>query len=167
MTLHELNAAARGTGQRGGDWLTGAQHEAPQVGGVQAVGVLSGVDSFQDGIGVNALGQRQLDNVAGAGRVSVEAIYRLFNLGLGGGLWQLDADGGNPHLGAVGVLAGHIPHRSGILAHQDRAQPGGNTALTQGGHALGKLGLHGGGRGRAVKDPGAPSPGGPHWISPG
>ncbi len=57
----------QGSGTR--DVLAHAQHEPPQVGGVQAVGVLVGVDELEHAVGVDALWQRQLHDEPGARRV--------------------------------------------------------------------------------------------------
>ena len=68
VPAQQLDDAQRGARQR----RRGAEHEPAEVGRVQAVGVLVRVDQLQDRVLVDALGQRQLHDVAGAGRVLVE-----------------------------------------------------------------------------------------------
>ena len=60
VPLDQLDDALGRARQRDGDVLAHAQHEAAQVGGVQAVGVLVGVHELEHPVGVDACGQRQL-----------------------------------------------------------------------------------------------------------
>src|SRR5699024_1712746 len=71
VALGQLDHGARRAGQRGVDGLVGVEHQAAEVHRVQPVGVLGGVDPLEDRVGVDLLGQRQLHDVAGAGRVLV------------------------------------------------------------------------------------------------
>ena len=134
---------------------------------MQAVGVLARVDALEDRIGVDPARQRQLNDVTGAGRVGVEGVHGGLDPRLRGGLRQVDADGGDADLGAVGVLAGDVPDAPRVLADEHGAQPGRRAPLAQSGDAPGQLGLDRGGRGLAVQHLRGPAPGGPHWTSPG
>ena len=120
VVAQQLDDAVRGAGQRPGL----VQHQPAEVRRVQAVGVLGRVDQLQHPVGVDALGQRELDDVAGAGRVLVELADRRLDLLLGGGGGQIAADGGDADLGAVAVLARDVPLAAGVVADQQGAQAG-------------------------------------------
>ena len=105
-----------------------AEHQPAQVGGVQAVGVLVGVDAFQRGVLVQVLGQRQLHDVAGAFRVGVELVDGRVQLGLADVGGQIAADRVDPDLRAVGMLTADIRLGPGVVADQDRAQTRGTPA---------------------------------------
>ena len=68
-------------------------------------------------------GQRQLHDVAVAGRVGVQLGDGRLDLLLRGVGRQVPALRGDAHLGAVAVLAVDVRLRARVLAHQDRAQP--------------------------------------------
>ena len=51
------------------------QHQFAEVVRVHAVGILGRVDHVDDRVLVDALGQRQLDDEPGAGRIFVEFAY--------------------------------------------------------------------------------------------
>ena len=80
-------------------------------------------------------GERQLDDVAGAGGVGVQPVDVRLDLGLGRGVRQVHADRGDAHLGAVLVLAGDVPPRAGVVADEDRAEPGDHAPLAECGDA--------------------------------
>ena len=82
-----------------------AEHEPAEVGRVQAVGVLVGVDELEHRVLVDARGQRQLHDVAGDRGVGVEVGDRRAHLGLGCRGRQVDPDRLDADLGAVAVLA--------------------------------------------------------------
>ena len=84
----------RGARQRGGL----VEDEAAEVGRVEPVGVLGRVHQFQHAVHVDALGQRQLDDVAGAGRVLVQFADDRLDLLLRGRGGQLALDGGDADL---------------------------------------------------------------------
>jgi hypothetical protein len=108
---------------------------------VQAVGVLGRVDELEHPVGVDALRQRQLDDVAGAGRVGVEPLDRGLDVRLGGVGGQVLADRGDADLGAVLVLAADVRAAARVVADQDGAQSRDDPPLAQRGHPLGQLGL--------------------------
>ena len=80
VAAQQFHDAARGARQRAGL----AQDELAEVGRVQAVRVLGRVHPVQHGVGVEPGGQRQLDDVPGAGRVGVELVDHRLHLRLGG-----------------------------------------------------------------------------------
>ncbi len=148
----QLHAALGGARQRGLHGAADVGHEPAQVHRVQAVGVLVGVHGLQDDVLVDVLGQRQLDDVAGAVRVLVELPDHGQQLLLGGVLRQVAADGRDAHLGAVLVLAADVPGAARVGADQDGAQARDDALGLQCGDAFGQFGLDGGGGGLAVKD---------------
>ena len=132
----QVQAAVRGAGQ--GCILV--EHELAQVDGVQAVGILFGVDALEDGVFIQVLRQRELDDVAGAGVIGVELIndgleFFLRNIGR-----QVLADGVDSELFAVAVLHFHIGLGAGVFADQDGGEAGRNPLVLQRGHALGEVG---------------------------
>src|SRR5699024_12721292 len=68
----ELDDARGGAGQRRVDVLLDPQDQVAQVLRVQSVRVLRGIDEAEDPVLVDALRQRQLHDVAGAGGRSEE-----------------------------------------------------------------------------------------------
>ena len=146
--------AVRGAGQRG----RLVQDEAAEVHRVQAVRVLVRVHQFQDAVLVDALGQRQLDDVAGAGGVLVELADDRLDLLLGGGVGQFALDGGDADLGAVAVLAGDVLLAAGVVADEDRAEAGRDALLLQRRHAGGQIGLDRGCGGLAIENLGGHGP---------
>ena len=91
---------------------------------MQAVRVLVGVDTFERGVLVEVPRQRQLDDVARAGRVGVQFVDRgveLFLRDVGG---QITPDLFDADAGTVVVLALDVGVRAGVVAHQDGAQTG-------------------------------------------
>src|SRR5690606_16837335 len=80
VPAEQLDDSARGAGQRRLD----AQRQPAEVDGVQSVGVLGRVHAFQYGVRVEVARERELDDVAGAGRVGVEFVDDVLDLALGG-----------------------------------------------------------------------------------
>ncbi len=114
----EPDDAARRAGQRGVDHVD----QPAQVDRVEAVGVLGGVDALQQGHRVEVARQRELHDVAVAGRVGVELVDDVLDLAgrrVGG---QLALDRGDADLGAVAVLAGDVDVAGRVVADQDGAQ---------------------------------------------
>ena len=116
------------------------EHELAQVDWVQAIGILGGVNALEDGVFIQVLGQRQLDDIAGAGIISVELIddgleFFLRDIGR-----QVLADGVDAELFAVAVLHLHIGLGAGVFADQDGGEARGNPLVLQRGHALGEVG---------------------------
>lgn len=125
---------------------------------MQTIGVLGRIHQFQDTVGVDALGERELDDVAGAGRVLVQLADDRLDLLLGGGLRQFPLDRGDADLGAVAVLAVDVPAASRIVAHQEGAQTGLYALGLQCLDAGGELGLDSGCGGLAIQDLGSHTP---------
>ncbi len=69
-------------------------------------------------------GQRELHDEAGAVGVGVQLLDHGLELGLRDVGGQVAADGCDAHLRAVAVLAGDVPLRAGVVADEDRAEPG-------------------------------------------
>ena len=147
VAAQQFHDAARGARQRAGL----AQDQLAEVGRVQAVRVLGRVHPVQHGVGVEPGGQRQLDDVPGAGRVGVQLVDHRLHLRLGRVLGQVPADGRDPDLGAVAVLAVDVRAAARVVADQDGAQAGHGTARGQGRHVLGEFGPDLSGEGLAVE----------------
>ena len=147
VAAQQFHDAARGARRRAGL----AQDELAEVGRVQAVRVLGRVHPVEHRVGVEPGGQRQLDDVPGAGRVGVQLVDHRLHLRLGRVLGQVPADGRDPDLGAVPVLAVHVGAAARVVADQDRAQPGHGTARGQGRDPLGELRPDLSGEGLAVE----------------
>ena len=120
VAAQQFHDAARGARQR----ARLAQDQLAQVGRVQAVRVLGRVHPVEHGMGVKTGGQRQLDDVPGAGRIGVQLVDHRLHLRLGRVGGQVPADGRDPDLRAVPVLAVHVGAAAGIIADQHRAEPG-------------------------------------------
>ena len=86
------------------------------------------------------------------GGVGVERGDGGLDLGLRGVGRQVDADRGDADLGAVAVLAGDVGVAAGVVAHEHRAEPGGDAPLPQPRDPLRELGLDRGRRRLAVED---------------
>jgi hypothetical protein len=159
LDLHAVAAqegedAVRGAGQRGGL----VEDEAAEVHRVEAVGVLVRVHQFEDAVLVDALGERELDDVTGAGRVLVQFPYDRLDLLLGGGGGQFALDGRDAHLRAVPVLACDVLLAAGVVPDQDRAEAGRDALLLQRRHAGGQIGLDRGCGGLAIENLGGHGP---------
>ena len=136
VAAQQFHDAARGARQR----ARLAQDQLAEVGRVQAVRVLGRVHPVQHGVGVEPGGQRQLDDVPGAGRVGVQLVDHRLDLRLGRVPGQVPADGRDPDLGAVPVLAVDVGAAARVVADQDGAEPGHGTARGQGRYPLGEFG---------------------------
>jgi hypothetical protein len=106
---------------------------------VQAVRVLGLVHPLQHAELVEALGQRQLDDVGVAGRVGVELRDGRLDLLLRRVLRQAAVDRADAHLGAVAVLHRHVGVRAGIVADQDRAEAWHDAVPGEYAHPLGQV----------------------------
>ena len=144
VAAQQFGDPARRARQRAG--LT--QDQLAQVGRVQAIRVLGRVHPVEHGVGVEPGGQRQLDDVPGAGRIGVQFVDHRLHLRLGGVGGQVPADGRDPDLSAVPVLAVHVGAAAGIVADQDRAEPGPTVPRR-------RLAARGGGAGLAARGGGA------------
>ncbi len=116
---HHLDAR-RGAGHR----PRFLEHEAPQVHGVEAVGILGRIDASQGLVEVESVGHRMLDQVGVDLVVAVEGINSieeglLASVGDDLHIERLQAD-----LLARLMLAPHIAGARCIVANQDGAQPG-------------------------------------------
>ena len=107
------------------------EHQPAEIGRMQTVGVLGGVDALKGGVLVEMLRQRQLHDVASALRVGVQLVDGLVERRLADVGGQIAADRGDADLRAVGVLAPDVGLRSRIVADQDRAEPGRATRCGQ------------------------------------
>ena len=148
VAAQQFDDAARRARQRAGL----AEHQLAQVDRVQPVRVLGRVHPVEHGMGVQPGRQRQLDDVPGAGRIGVQFVDHRLHLRLGRVGGQVPPDGRDPDLRAVPVLAVHVGAAAGIVADQDRAEPGHDgTARGQRGHPLRQAGPYFRGHGLAVK----------------
>ena len=86
------------------------------------------------------LGQRQLDDVAGAGVIGVELIDNGLEFFLRDVGRQVLADGIDAEFFAVAVLHLHIGLGARVFADQDGGEAGRNPLVLQCGHALGEVG---------------------------
>ncbi len=118
--VEELDDARRCARQR----PRRAHHQTPQVQRVQAVDVLGVVHGQQRGLLVEALGQRDLDQVGMDGGIGVEATDNGLELVLAGLHGQMLVHRDDAHLSAVVVLQRHVALTGGVVAHEDGAQPG-------------------------------------------
>jgi hypothetical protein len=112
----------------------------PEVDRVQPVGVLGRVHGLEDDGLRHLLGQRQLDDVAGARRVGVELGDHLEHVALGGRGRELPLDAGDADLGAVGVLGLDVPTAARVVADQQGAEAGTAPRLGERRDALGQFG---------------------------
>jgi hypothetical protein len=119
VAAEQLDDAARRARQRRGD----VEDQSTEVGRVQAVGVLVGVDQLERAALVEALRERQLHDVAGAGRVGVEALDGLVDLGLAGVGGQVLAVRGDADLGAVAVLSGDVGLAARVAPRERSGRP--------------------------------------------
>ena len=124
VAAQQFHDAARGARQR----AVLAEDQLAQADRVQPVRVLGRVHPVEHGVGVEAARQRQLDDVPGAGGVLVQLVDDRFHLGLGRVSGQVAADGRDPDLRAVPVLAVHVGVAAGVVADQDRAEARHDTA---------------------------------------
>ena len=147
VAAQQLDDAAWRAGQR----RRLAQHQLAQVDRVQAVGVLAGVDQPEGPVVVQATGERQLHDVAGAGRVGVQPGDLGVQLGLADRCRQLDLERGDAHLGAVAVLAGDVRLAARVVPDQHGAQPRRDALGQKGLDPDGQVGLDGGRQGLAVQ----------------
>ena len=106
-----------------------AEYQLAEIDRLQPVGVLGRVDQVQHRLRVQAGRQRQLDDVAGAGRIRVQLGDGILDLLLGGIRGQVPADADDPDLGAVPVLAVDVGAAAGIIADQDGAEAGRDARL--------------------------------------
>ena len=95
--------------------------------------------------------QRQLDDVAGAGRVGVELVDHRRDVGLGGGGRQLALDAGDAHLAQSRCLPATY-HRLPGSSPTSRVPRPGRRRRRQRGHARGELGADRRRGGLAVED---------------
>ena len=125
---------------------------------MHAVRILGRIDHVDDRIFINALGQRQLHDKSGASRVIVKFTHGLGNLAETGIGRQFLLDRGDTHLLAIGMLAGHVLHRAGILPHQQRAQSRHHALRLELVHTFGEIGFDRGSNLLAVDFRGHPYP---------
>src|SRR5581483_11785062 len=111
-----------------------AHDESSEVHGMQAVGVLLGIDRQQRLLLVDLIRQRQLHDERIDRGIMVERVdlgLQVVPRDVGGELavMRLDAD-----LLAVVALGPHVGGRVGVVTDQDRAEPGRDATLDQGAH---------------------------------
>jgi len=128
-----------------------AENQLAEVDRVQPVRVLGRIHPVEHGVGIEPGGQRQLDDVPGAGRIGVQLVDHRLDLRLSGVGRQVPPDRRDPDLRAVPVLAVHVGSAARIVAHQDRAEPGDDPARGQRGRPLRQAGPYFRGDGLAVK----------------
>ncbi|GAP58366.1 hypothetical protein AHiyo1_14190 [Arthrobacter sp. Hiyo1] len=119
---------------------------------MQAVGILGGVDTLEDGVGVQVLGQWQLHDVTVAGGVRIEFVDEVLDLRLGGVRRKLTLDRVHPDLHGLLVLHGHVKLRSRVRTDEHSGNARSYAAGPQGSYTLSQLRLDGGSGGLAVKD---------------
>ncbi len=151
VTLQHLDDAGGGAGKRGVQRAAHAEHQATEVGRVEAVGVLGGVHQLEHGVLVESGGQWKLNDVAGDGGVLVEPHNGGAYLVGGRGLRKVNTDRLDTDLGAVAVFARHIGEGAGVAAHQQGAKAGRDATGLESGDAFGQFVFHGGRSGDAVE----------------
>jgi len=118
---------------------------------MQAVSVLARVDALEDRIGVDPARQRQLNDVAGAGRVGVEGVHGGLDPRLKGLRIDVACDVDNPLLGERGASAVFGPQKGAseqdvgyldaVLARWARLSGHGDLVERAGAGAAGGLGF--------------------------
>ncbi len=104
---------------------------------MQAVGVLRGIDPLQDRVGVEVLRQRQLHDVAVAGRIGVELVDQRLDLILCRVCGQLALDRVHADRLGLSMLHSDVELRGRIRAHEHGRDAGDDAALLERGDALG------------------------------
>src|SRR5829696_5613592 len=141
----ELDAASGykidDTSRRARQGPRSAQNEASQVHRVQTVGILGRIHQAESPGIVEASGQRQLNQVAGARGVRIQLADRGLERGRPGRRGQFNLNGGDTDLRTVAVLARHVRSAAGIVTNKHRPQSGGNSTLGQRRYPITKLRL--------------------------
>src|SRR6266550_662267 len=89
---------------------------------MKTVGVLVGIYQGERGVVVEVSWQRQLDDVSGAGRISVQLSDHQRQLILAGRVGQLHLDRGDADLRAVSMLARDVGTAAGIVADENSSK---------------------------------------------
>ena len=153
VPAQQFHAALGGAGQRGVHGAADVGHQPAQVHRVQAVGVLGRVHGLEDDVLVDVLGQRQLDDVAGAFRVVVELAGPRPGARPG---WWSSGRSRRMELMPTSAQSLCLPPTYQVLPGSEPTRmvprPGTMPVGLERGHAFGQFGLDGGGGGLAVKD---------------
>ena len=107
---------------------------------MQAVGVLVRVDQTERAVVVQTRRERQLHDVAGAGRVRVELRDPASSVSGAVSVGQLHLLAGDAHLGAVTVLARDVRVAARVVTDEDRTEPGHDALGRERGDAHRQLG---------------------------
>ena len=117
-----------------------AHHQAAEVHGVQAVGILGRVHRQQHLAVVEAGGDRVLHQIGVHVRVGVERGHLGQHVGLGRGGGEMAVERCHPYRLAVLVFHVHVAGRRAVVSHQDGAQPRRGSPGDEGGGPLPHLG---------------------------
>jgi hypothetical protein len=109
--------------------LAHPEDEPPEVGRVQAVGVLVRVDEFEEAVGRHPVREGELHDETRAGRVGVQPGDDGLDVGLGRARGEVFPDRGDAHLCAVGMLAVDVPHGAGVVPDEQGPEAGHDAPL--------------------------------------
>lgn len=141
MLAEQLDDAAGRAWKRAGN----AEHQLPQIGRVQPISILLGVDQLQHSMRVDVPWEWELDDEASARLVGVESEDRRLDLLMARRGRKLDPDRGDADLGTIAVLAPDVRVAAWIIPDQDGAQTGPDPLSLQRGDATSQLVLDAGG----------------------
>jgi hypothetical protein len=119
------------------------EHEASEVEGMEAVGVLGRVDPPHRGLPVEAVRERQLQEDAVHGGVAVEGCDRAFHVGLGAVAREVVVVVDEAEAGGRASLVADVHLAGGVVTDQHGGETWGDPPFPEGGHAIGE-GLQGG-----------------------
>src|SRR5699024_4895007 len=74
VACYKFDHSARRARQRRSDFGVGVPHETAEIRRVQPISIFRGVDALENAVGVYVRGQRQLHDVAGTRRISVQLV---------------------------------------------------------------------------------------------
>ena len=120
VATENFHAAGGGAGHEAG----ASANEAAEIDGVETVNVFGGVDGFEDALGVDLFGKRELDEDAVDAIVAIEFVDEVEQIvsGAAGG-WSVQPTG------EAEVMAGfdfafHVELRGGIFSDENGGEPG-------------------------------------------
>jgi hypothetical protein len=119
--VEQHHDAERGAGHQ----PAGAGRKAPDVDGVEPVDILERADPVEHARGIDARGQRQLDENAMHGRIRVELVDQRVEFAFRRRCRHAVFERDDPGLAALGDLAADIDLAGGIVTDQHHGEPGG------------------------------------------
>ena len=114
----------------------------PRLTGCRPSASLAGSIASQRGLVVEAGRKRELHDERVDGRVLVEVCDGREHFGLRRGRGQLEVERLDPDIGRVGSLASDVRRAVGVVADEDRAEPGSDAAFAECLDPLAQLLLH-------------------------